>query len=238
MPGAFTNALLSRYSGYIDVNALPGIVTQERHDADTDDSAPSDDRDRAQAPAGGAPVPEQWLYGQVPVGRGTAAPENPDSRNHAATDNHAGADGGGRSRWVGQDLEAAVRPSGVQHPPATLDHAGAAGAAFGGLVKTGSMDARANPGGVDLGHTYNHPQDGRRVGTGLHFNRPGLRVIRAPGRTSAEYVSVTQGGGPSTPVLRRIIRPYGQTDFVPVDQAPARNVGESQDGAIGGGWAL
>lgn len=236
MPGAFSNALVQRYAGYVDVNALPGVITSDRHDADTDTSSPSDDRDRAKAPAGGADVPVDWLSGQVPVGPGSAASENPDSDNHSATGRHAGSNGAGRSRWVGQDLERPDRPPGVQHPPMTLENAGSAGAAFGGLTKTGSMDPYANPGGVDLGHNYNHPQDQHRQG--LHFNRPGLRIIRAPSRTSAEYTAFSAGAGPSQPRMRRQVRPAGQTDFVPVDQDPARYAGERENGSIGGGWAL
>lgn len=236
MPGQFSGALTRRYAGYVDVSALPGIVTQQRHDADTDDSSPDDNRDRAQAPAGGGSTPYEWLDGQVPVGAGSPQSDNPDWANHTASGQHAGADGRGRGRWVGQDGERVARPTGPQHTPATLVNAGSSGAAFGGQVKTGSMDPVANPGGVDLGHTYNSPADSHRQG--LHFNRPGLRIIRAPGRTSAEYTSVSAGAGPSAPRLRRQVRPAGQTDFLPVDQAPALYAGERENGSIGGGWAL
>lgn len=241
MPGAFTGALQRTYGyvGYVDVNALPGTITSDRHDADTDTTAPSDDRDRAFAPAGGGEVPLEWLSGQVPQGTGDMASPDPDSHNHKATGNHAGGQAGGMARWVGQDRDQAARRQGDRHAPETLAATGVTGgAAFGGLVKTGSMEPQANPGGVDLGHRYTHPADSHRQN--LHFNQPGLRIIRAPGRTSAEYTSYGEGAGPSQPRLRRQVRPAGQSSFLPVDQAPSSvpAVVEREHGTIGGGWAL
>lgn len=241
MPGAFTGSLQRRYGyvGYVDVNALPGVVTQDRHNADTDTTAPSDDRDRALAPAGGNDAPLEWLSGQVPQGTGDLASPDPDSRNHTAANNHAGRAGAGAARPVGQDLDRAARKPGNRHAPETIaDTRATGGAAFGGLVKTGSMEPEANPGGVDLGHRYTHPADNHRQN--LHFNQPGLRIIRAPGRTSAEYTSYAEGAGPSQPRLRRQVRPAGQGGFVEVDQAPASAAAtaERERGTIGGGWAL
>lgn len=240
MPGAFGGALQRRYGyvGYVDLSALPGTVTQQQHDADTDTTAPEANRERAYAPAGGGAQPYEWLSGQVPVGTGDLASDDPDADNHSATGSHAGRSGGGMARPVGQDPDRAARSSVPQHRPETLDDAGAGGAAFGGLVKTGSMDPIANPGGVDLGHRYKHPADEHRQN--LHFNRPGLRIIRAPGRTSAEYTSFSEGGGPTDPKLRRQLRPAGQANFGTVDAAPAaaEAVYEREHGTIGGGWAL
>lgn len=238
MPGAFTGALVRRYT--VDISALPGYITTDRHDADLDDSSPDDNRDRAQAPAGGGWVPEDWLSGQVSVGTGEMVRDRQrdDTDDHRASNRHAGQDAGGFPRGPGQDDEAPARQRRNAHAPATLDTAGSAGAAFGGQRKTGSMAPEANPEGVDLGHTYVPVHDEHKQG--LHFNRPGLRLIRSPNRTSGEYVAYAAGAGPSAPRLRRQIRPAGQAEFLPIDQSPDSSTAtlEREHGSIGGEWAL
>lgn len=227
MPGQYTGAALHRY--YVDVAALPGTVTQARHA----DDAGGGEVERDKASQGGSWAPAEWLSGADPVLTGGLIGEPDD--HHVASGSHAGANGAGMGRWVGQDPDRAARRPDPPNVPATLETAGASGAAFGGLVKTGSMEPEANPGGVDLGETYNRPVDAHRQR--LHFNRPGLRLIRTTRPTAEVYQRHAEAGGPSKPRLRRLLAPAGQRDFVPVDQAPAVDVAD-EHGTIGGGWAL
>jgi hypothetical protein len=253
--GGITGSLVQRYS--VDVPALPGNASPAVH-RDTgshhDDTGDYREGGSTTAPAGGNYTSDDVLQGQVPVLTGTPGAPN---TSHRATGSHRGADGSGNETGSGDrgrpqdDLDQPLEARrGGMHNPATLANAGMGGAAFGGLVRTGTMDPSSSPGGINLGHRYVPVALRRRQN--LHFNEPGLRAIRWPVRT-AERSSpspggthtspfnpidrYSQGGGPSWPRLRRILRPVGSSssEMDPIDQAPAA-APLLDAGPVGGEW--
>lgn len=229
MPGAFTGSLLHRY--YVDVSATPGQYRADVHD----DEAPGGDVTRDQASMGGAWTPDDWLTGATPVldgGPGNTLTHDVRTDGGQLPAGTRRPDDGGQGPLDQNHGGAAV--------PATLNMAGAAGAAMGGIVKTGSMEPRANPGGVRLGQDYTHPAERHRQG--LHFNRPGLRLIRVT-ETNAEMRDepgaaprFSRGAGLRVPRLRHILRPEGQATMSAIDEVPAAAV-VLDPGPIGGEWA-
>lgn len=252
--GGISGSLVQRF--WLDVPGSPGNANPDAHrtDDDHEDSTHSGNSVSElrnggipRAPMGGAIVASDVTEGQVQVLPGEQGQPN---RNHTAAGSHKGTDGRGDAR-LDLDLNTPldVRTGGM-HTPASLATAGTGGAAFGGLRRSGTMDPSSNPAGVDLGHGYVPVTVRRRQG--LHFNRPGLRAIRtmprqteqdspSPGGTRTSpfnpLARLTQGGGPSMPRLRRLLRPVGSSSdgMDPIDQAPILAV-VLDPGPIGDEW--
>jgi len=193
--GRLAGSLVHRYT--VDVPADPGWSQPWRHR----ESAPGAEVTRDEAPAGGGWQPSAWDQ-PIPALRGSSygAPAS-----HKGT-GHRGDEGRGQYRPATELEEDASVVLG--DPPAALR--GSSGAAFGGLVKTGSMAPEANapvmrrradgglvvnPGGVRLGERHIHTSDDRRQG--LHVNRPTLRLIRvtAPARETSSPMPGQRGSG-------------------------------------------
>lgn len=230
MPGAFTGSLLHRY--YVDRPAEPGGANPSAHA----DDAPGGEVTRDRASMGGAWTPDKWLSGATPVLAGGGA--MPTLTHDARTDSPVLPPGTRRPDAGGQGPR--DQNHGGDAVPASLNMAGAGGAGFAGRVKTGSMEPEANPGGVRLGQDYTHPAERHRQS--LHFNRPGLRLIRttepnAENRDDAAATPrFTRGYGLRVPRLRHILRPEGQADMSLIDERPAA-AAVLDPGPIGGEWA-
>lgn len=253
-----TGSLTRAYA--LDIPADPGGAQPARHSAD----APGGGVERDDAPAGGGWQPSEWDSPLAPMvlPGDSRDPYGQDNRGHVGK-GHKGPRGRGTAREAAQIPHRDTRAGRGRHGAAGLDTAGAAGAAHGGLVATGVSAPWANapvfrrradgaqvrnPGGLRLGSTYTPVGDRHRQG--LHFNRPFLRFVRIntpvversspnPGSTrTAMYdpLARERTAGPVEPRLRRIQRPYGQTDYVDVDQNPAAT-GRYDAGPIGGDWA-
>jgi hypothetical protein len=244
-----SGSLVQRF--WVDVNASPGNANPAVHrDTGThrDDTGDIREGGATTAPTGGNAVPQDVLMAQIPVLDGTPGAPN---TSHRADNTHKGLRGLGMGR-AQYDLDQPLEDrQGGMHMPATLATAGLGGAAFGGRVKTGSMEPEANPGGVDLGHRYRPVTLRRRQN--LHFNLPGLRAIRGPVRTyerpsphpeGSTRTSLfdptgrySQGGGPSMPRLRRLLRPVGSdsSSMDAIDQVPASAV-VLDAGPVGTEW--
>lgn len=247
----FSGSLVHRYA--LDVPADPGWTQPERHHGDSAGGAV----DRDDASAGGGWQPFAW-DDRIPVLPGTSG-RVPGS--HYGT-GHRGAQGRGEAGPT-EELASTDQQLGGLHSPADLRRAGAAGAANGGLVATGvsapwanapvarrRADGKAvvNPGGLRLGTDYSIRADSHRQG--LHMNRPFLRFIRmsapvvertspSPGGKTSPYDPMVRARtvGPINPRLRRLVKPFGQTDMVDIDSDPA-GAPVYDPGPIGGDWAL
>jgi hypothetical protein len=139
---------------------------------------------------------------------------------------------------------------GTTPPPAGLDWAGAAGAARGGL-RGDSSAPWSNPDGFALGHDPQPRNTVRRMGRWLTHAalrgapRPRIETGTAGtgdpsglGRFTSPYDPARdlRTWGVSTPTVRRILRPYGSTEFHSADEAP-QSVWDAQP-PIGGDFAL
>jgi hypothetical protein len=249
----YSGTLQRRYT--VDVPADPGWARPDQHRVDEGHMVDTSGRD--EAPRGGGWVPQEFLAVQPGLPGGSPAEF---TRSHDRSGDHRENDGGGQDQahaprgWLKY-----LRGYFPEQPnqPATLENAGASGAAHGGIGYRG-MDP-SNTGGrrtVDgrfvqnptlLGHTYIHPIE--RVKRALHFNRPKLRRVLAPS-IARERGSVSPGGyssqynpaasawsaGPSQPNLRRLIKSYGQAEYNETSQDPG-NARRGNPGPIGnGGW--
>jgi hypothetical protein len=245
-----TGRLVTSYQ--IDIPPDPGWAQPWRHTADSAGGGV----DRDDAPAGGGWQPYGWdtAITQTVL---TGSSYGPSPSHHST--GHDGPEGRGTGRPA-EELRNLDRDHSGDDPGQLY---GAAGADNGGLVATGvsapwanapvhrrRADGKqvSNPGGLDLGHRHIHTTERHRQG--LHFNRPFLRFIRTritgretsspyPGGKTSPYnpIDRLRTVGPVAPRLRHILRPYGQTDYVAQDQAPAA-APLLDGGAIGGEWAL
>lgn len=249
----YSGAITRRYT--VDVPGDPGAARPDEHRADAGHLVDTSGRD--EAPRGGGWMPMEFVAEPRPLPGGSPALF---ARSHMHTGDHRTDDGGGSDDakapfgWL-----AYLKSFGPKRPnePETLQNAGAAGAAYGGIGYRGmdpsnvvgrrTVDGRYTTGGTPLGHTYVHPIE--RVRRPLHFNRPRLRRVLAPS-IARERGSVSPGGyssqynpavsswaaGPRNPTVRRLIKAYGQAEYDEVSQNPAESR-RSNPGPIGnGGW--
>lgn len=250
---AYSGSLARRYQ--VDVPADPGWADPRRHNVDEGHLVDTSGRD--EAPAGGGWMPMEYLAVQKDLPGGAPATFG---RTHQQTGDHSTPDGGGSAsaRAPGKILRTLLGWFPAQpNQPETLENAGAAGAAHGGIGRRGmdpsnsvgrrTVDGRYTTGGVALGHTYMHPIERRRAP--LHFNRPTLRRVLAPtiarerggpspGGYSSQYDPSKSGwsAGPRRPALRRLILAEGQAEYDDVSQDPS-NSRKANPGPIGnGGW--
>lgn len=242
--------------GSIDVPSDPGWAQPNKHRANmSGGSVVRDD-----APAGGTWSPNSWgRYPGEPVlegtngrgstphtrfpthggdqGRGNALPRNV----LASTDKDVNGDQTMPLYGAGGAAHGGIRPKGVSQPWAypALTRRRADG---GIVVRDGSM----RPGTLHTVTTERHRQ-------GLHMNRPTIRYVRTATVTTernSPYPGSAQGAprtspynpidrartmGVINPRSRRILRPFGQTDTVDVDQAPALTP-LYDPGVIGSEW--
>lgn len=201
--------------------------------------------DRDDAPAGGGWTPEEWT--REDWLRAVQHERDPDDPGpHNARPTHDGDDGRGvvdAPPW----LAFAGDQTPGRHPPAPPR--GARAAAHGGL-RADNDEPWANPEGYDLGHDYDHPVTVRYMGP--HRTRGTLRPVPEPyvetGQTSSPARGLGRGTspfdpaasvrtfGPMLPTLRRVLRPYGDGDYVADDEAPQTALAVPD--AIGSGWVL
>lgn len=241
----------------VTVPADPGWAQPARHAA----TAPGGGVDRDDASAGGGWQPYAWGM-DVPASVLPGESARPSSPGHAGSRSHAGAYGRGQTPRPARELGNPDNLAGTGlHTPETLDLAGASGAANGGISPTGVSAPWANgpvsrrradgtmisrAGGLALGTDYVRVAETHHQG--LHMNRPTIRGVRqtspvversspSPGGRTSPYDPMAPGRtkGPIAPRLRRIVRPYGQTDYVSYDQDPGAAV---DSGTVGGEWVL
>lgn len=249
MTTRISGGLVRTYS--LDIPADPGWSQPARHQAD----APGGGTDRDDAPSGGGWQPYGW-DAPVTVLPGTTWGPQP---THRGDRSHRGEAGRGEHPRPANFLESldSVESGDL---PGRLQ--GAAGAAHGGLTATGVSAPWAtrpvarrradgkqviNPGGLALGQVHLHTTDRHRQN--LHLNRPSLRLVRE-NRPTVETSSASPGGrytstynpisravtmGPTTVRQRRQQKPFGQTDYVDVDQQPYDSA-IYDPGPINGGW--
>jgi hypothetical protein len=245
-----TGRLVTTYQ--VNVPADPGWAQPWRHSADSEGGGV----DRDDASSGGGWQPYAW---DTPITQTVLPGESYSGRPTHYGTGHDGSEGRGTGRPAEELRNGDAWESG--DPPGRL--LGASGAANGGLVATGVSAPWANapvfrrradggqvsnPGGLDLGQRHIHTVERHRQG--LHFNHPFLRFIRTrvpgremsspyPGGRTSPYnpIDRVRTAGPVAPRLRRILRPYGQTDYVAQDQYPA-DTPKYDSGSIGGDWAL
>lgn len=214
---------------------------------------------RDEAPRGGGWLPSDATAEPAAGLRSTGNEDDAFRRSHQRYSSHDQNVPGGNAAHVNPIL-AFLRGYFPKRPndPATIETAGAAGAAHGGQRDRGmdpssanvtrrTVDGRMRNPGTPLGHTYTHPIE--RVRRPLHFNRPRLRRVlmpsitvergsSSPGGYSSQYnpISPAKTVGPRNPVVRRLIKPLGQADADEVSQAPGM-VARHNPGPIGnGGW--
>lgn len=239
-----SGGLVGRYA--YDVPAQPGWAQPAMHRADAAGGAV----ERDEAGAGGGWQPDSWDQ-PIPAqtggdwGDGSYTTSNDDG--HRGRGSHRGDKGRGQARPAREIPNRDDFAGRGRHGAADLDHAGAAGAAHGGLVAKGVSAPWANApvarrradgktvtraGGLRLGSTYTPVGEAHRQG--LHLNRPFLRFVRLyvpvqeqtspyPGGRTSPFDPTERANkqGPVQPRLRRMQRPYGQADYADVDQAPA-----------------
>lgn len=260
MPGQFATQRISGSlvrAGTYTVPADPGYAQPDRHRSDS--AGGGTIRDDASAGGGWAPASwgtmpnvldgESYQHGATghrrfathdgDQGRGAALPDN----ELDSTDRNINGDAPGPLYGSGGAAHNGISPTGVSadwaNGPNTRRRAD------GGVV--------LRAGGLDLGKRHIHTTGEHRQG--LHMNRPTIRYVRATGpvvERSSPYPGSAQGSprtspynpidrvrtfGVVTPRARRILRPFGQTDSVDVDQYPAAT-GVYDPGVIGGEWAL
>lgn len=248
---------LVRY-GTVDTPADPGWAQPARHRS----TAAGGGVERDDAPSGGGWVPNSWggYPGQTVLtgedrhrqeshsryathdgdqGRGDALPRNVlDS-----TDVNSLGDARMPIYGAGGAAHGGISPQGVSAPWAypALSRRRADG---GVVIRDGSMRA----GQLHTVTTERHRQ-------GLHMNRPTIRWVRdatvtverrspypgsaqgAPRTSPFDPIVRSRTVGPVNPRTRRIMRPFGQTDTVDVDQEPGR-APEFDPGIIGSDWVL
>jgi hypothetical protein len=201
--------------------------------------------DRDDAPAGGGWQPEDWTREQwLRAIQRQNDPEEPGPHNVAQT--HQGPDGRGTVpappwlAWQGDETPG-------RHPPAVPY--GAGGAAHGGL-RADNSTPWANPEGFNPGHDYNLPNTVRYMGP--HRTRGTLRPAPEPyietGQASSPAAGLGRGTSPfdpaaavtrfgvAVPTLRRVLRPYGDGDYVDADESPQTSLDAPE--SIGSGWVL
>lgn len=252
----YSGSLLHRYQ--VDVPGDPGRADPAAHNVDEGHLVDTSGRD--EAPRGGGWMAPEFL--ELPPGPADNRTVPEFTRSHRRTPDHRRPDGGGTEdqvhagalplRWL-----RALTPQPRPNDPETLDDAGAAGAANGGLRGEGMapwmqggrrrVDGKTSVPPLRLGQTYLPPMEHRR--TPLHFNRPRLRRVLAPsinverggpspgGYSSAFDSSVPQRtSGPSNPTFRRLIQAYGQAPAEEVTQRPSTTY-TAGGGPIGNsGW--
>jgi hypothetical protein len=201
--------------------------------------------DRDDAPAGGGWTPEEWS--REDWLRAIQHDRDPlDPGPHNAAESHDGPWGRGSvdaPPWVAY----AGDETPGRHPPAVPY--GSGGGSHGGL-RADNSTPWANPEGFDAGHNYDLPNTVRYMGP--HRTRGTIRPAPEPyietgeapsppgrlGRFTSMFdpsVPVTRFGV-AVPTLRRVLRPYGDGDYVDADEAPQTAM-EGPAG-IGSGWVL
>jgi hypothetical protein len=179
---------------------------------------------------------------------------------HRGANSHHGGQGRGLLPRPARELDNRDNLDGTgRHTPADLSEAGASGAANGGISPTGVSAPWANgpvarrradgtmisrAGGLDLGTDYTRVAETHHQG--LHMNTPRIRGVRqtvpvtersspSPGGRTSPFNPIARAVtmGPNNPRMRRIVRPFGQTDYVADDQAPSTAL---DGGTVGGEW--
>lgn len=245
-------------AGTVDIPSDPGWSQPARHRSDAAGAGIT----RDDAPAGGGWAPAAWgEYPGASVLTGETYTRPRDHRRFATHEGDEGA-GGGTPRVVADSLDevclgdpaaplygaqgaahGGLSPQGVSMPWAYPAHSRRR--ADGGVV--------TRDGTLDLGRRHIHTADAHRQG--LHMNRPTIRYVRTTGpvvERSSPYPGSAVGAprtspfnpivrdrtaGPINPRSRRILRPFGQTDQVDIDQYPA--AADVYDaGVIGSEWTL
>jgi hypothetical protein len=245
-------------AGTVDLPSDPGWSQPARHRSD----AAGGGITRDDAPAGGGWAPAAW--GELPgegVLAGSTYTRPRDHRRFPTHDGDMGA-GGGTPRTVvdstdtvdtgdapaplygpGGAAHGGISPQGVSMPwayPALSRRR-----ADGGVV--------TRDGTLDLGRRHIHTNDNHRQG--LHMNRPTIRYVRsttpvversspypgsavgAPRTSPYNPIERARTMGPINPRGRRILRPFGQTDQVDIDEYPS-NAAVYDPGVIGGDFVL
>lgn len=245
-------------AGTVDVPSDPGWSQPARHRSDSAGGGVV----RDDAPAGGGWAPAAW--GEYP-GAGVLTGETyTRPRDHRRFPSHDGDEGqgGGTPRTVADSLDEvwngdAPAPlygnGGAAHDGISPQGVSAPWAYPALTRRTASGGTISRDGSMDLGRRHIHTTDRHRQG--LHMNRPTIRYVRATTpvqERSSPYPGSSQGAprtspynpierprtiGPIAPRGRRILRPYGQTDSVDIDQYPA-GVSEYDSGVVGSDWIL
>lgn len=241
------------YSVYVPGDPSPVDLTDHR----AEDGHRVDTSARDEAPRGGGWMPLDAVQSPSAGLRSTGSPDE-FPRTHDRIGGHRDHIEGGDSPRVSPILAFLkgffpAQPNTDQ----TLDTAGSAGAAHGGIGERGMdpsvamgrrcVDGQFRNPPTRLGHTYTIPIE--RVRRPLHFNEPRLRRVlqpsitterggRSPGGYSSQYdpTASAKTVGPRNPIVRRLIRPYGQAEVDTVSQEPG-TAAASNPGPIGnGGW--
>lgn len=245
-------------AGTVDLPSDPGWSQPARHRSD----AAGGGITRDDAPAGGGWAPTAW--GELP-GAGVLTGETyTRPRDHRRFATHQGdeGDGGGTPRIEvhSQDSTDLGDSPAPLYGPGGAAHGGLSPQGVSMPWAYPALSRRRADGGVvtregdlDLGRRHIHTSDNHRQG--LHMNRPTIRYVRATApvvERSSPYPGSAQGAprtspfdpimrartiGPVEPRGRRILRPYGQTDSVDIDQYPAE-VATYDPGVIGSDWVL
>lgn len=246
---------LVRY-GTVDVPSEPGWAQPARHRSDAAGGAV----ERDDAPAGGGWVPSSW--GGYPGQSVLTGDSSIRQRDHSRFPTHDGDQGRGDAQprnvldsldrnvlgdqrmplyGSGGAAHGGISPQGVSQPWAypALSRRRADGGVVtrDGTMRTGTL------------HQVTYEQHRQ----GLHMNRPSIRYVRDMTVTterSSPYPGSAQGAprtspynpdtrsrtvGPVAPRTRRILRPFGQTESVDIDQSPG--LADVYDpGVIGSEW--
>lgn len=243
-------------AGTVDLPSDPGWSQPDRHRADSAGGGVV----RDDASAGGGWAPQSWgaypgeaalpggSWGGAPSHRRFASHDGDQGRGDALPDNELES----TDVDVNGDAPApAYGGGGAAHGGLVLTGISDswANAAYSRRRADGGVVVRE--GGLDLGRRHIHPTVDHRQG--LHMNRPTIRYVRTTRpvvERNSPYPGSAQGGprtspfnpidrlrtfGVVTPRARRILRPFGQTDMVNVDQYPSQ-VDAYDPGVIGSEW--